>query len=123
MNLDTIERLVRRLEASAITEFEFSDDQQHLILRLDPTTAGAPIEPAGAPTVQARAIGRLRLAHPGGTDIPDTPRPVAEGEIVAFLQAGPGLRPVVAEQAGTIGSPLQPEGALVGYGTPIFPYL
>jgi acetyl-CoA carboxylase biotin carboxyl carrier protein len=40
---------------------------------------------------------------------------------VALLRIGLLLCPVVAPAAGVLGAPLAEDGAMVGYGTPLFP--
>ena len=128
MTPDEIARLIPCLRLANISVFTLTEGDETLTLQLDASnpTADRPAEmqaqPAAKPTVNAAAIGLLRVEHPHAEPAP-TPRAVEAGDVVAFLQAGPGLRPVVAPHAGTIGRPLQPEGALVGYGTPIFSYL
>ena len=132
MTIESIERLVRRLEQAGVTLFDFKDETSSLTVRLAtgpaglsagvPSAAPEPVSPAEPPSLRASAIGRLRLCHPEAVPTPDVagPRIVKAGEIVAFLEAGPCLRPVTAERDGTIGPPLRPDGSLVGYGTPLF---
>lgn len=135
MTADEIEQLIRRLEAAGVTTFSFSDATFSLNLRFaagpalpglcaEPKTAGA-TPAADPPVIRASAIGLLRLHHPAAAprDEQPGPRRVAAGEIVAFLEAGGCLRPVVAEADGRIGAPLRPDGSLVGYGTALFPIL
>ena len=131
MTFEEIERLVRRLEGSDITALTVTDDTSSLTLRLapglaeraagTPTVDASPPTPPATPTLRAKAIGLLRLRHPEAANAPVFPRAVMEGDIVAFLQAGPLLLPVVAEADGSIGEPLVADGGLVGYGTPLFP--
>lgn len=138
MTIDDIERLVRRLDPSDITTFELWDGATSLTLRFatgaaeqrpGETPSAASAEAAGrfrtAQAVRARAIGVLRLRHPAAAPAaePAFPRPVHSGEIVAFLEAGACLRPVVVDEDCTIGAPLRADGAIVGYGTPLFPVL
>ena len=131
MTFEDIERLVRRLDASNVTAFEASDGAAALTLRFSPEPAAprrADAPPAAdapeAEAVRARAIGVLRLHHPCGAGVAQTyPRRARAGEILAFLEAGSCLRPVVMERDGTVGAPLHADGAVVGYGTPLFPLL
>ncbi len=134
MTFDDIARLVRRLERSDVTALTVSDATSSLTVRLAPGPAepdrAAPASPPHAepaPAVaalKAPAFGRLRLRHPeAAPDEPRFPRPVARGDIVAFLDIGSCLRPVVADRDGTLGTPLHADGSLVGYGTPLFPLL
>ncbi len=137
MTIEEIERLIRRLEQSDVTELDVSDATASLMLRLAPRQAEPgprEPEPAKGPApdgsreervLRAAALGRLHLRHPEAA--PDAelgfPRAVARGNIVAFLEAGGCLRPILAEEDCTIGDPLLAEGSLVGYGTPVFPLL
>ena len=137
MTIEEIERLIRRLEQSDITQLDVSDDSSSLTLRLAPSRAvhrprePGPAEgpaPDGLPegrVLRAAAIGRLRLRHPEAAADAEAgfPRAVSCGDIVAFLEAGGCLRPVLAEADCTIGAPLLAEGSLVGYGTPVFALL
>lgn len=138
MTFEEIERLLRRLERSDITALTVSDATSSLTLGISPTRgAGAAssgtsmeagVTPHAAveepPMVRAPSIGHLRLRHPEAAPREDDrfPRPVSRGDIVAFLDCGVILRPVVADRDGTIGAPLQPDGALVGFGAPLFGY-
>ena len=136
MTIDDIERLVRRLDRSDITVLSLEDAAGRLTVRLAPPPAPAepapdetprePAHPGAAPRqIRAPAIGRLRLRHPAAAPDPgdDAPRFVRAGDIVAYLEAGLALRPVVAEADGRLGASLQPDGSLVGYGTPLFTLL
>ena len=88
------------------------------------TKQAEPVEMTEMRSLRAPAIGRLRLRHPEAAPKEDSfPRAVARGDIVAFLDIGFCLRPVVAEEDATIGPPLQADGSLVGYGTPLFPII
>ena len=134
MTIDEIARLIRRLEQSGITELEVSDGLSSLKLRLGPVEA-PPRAPGllaveargsgGGRSLRAASIGRLRLSHPEAAPDPPPgfPRSVASGAIVAFLEAGGCLRPILADADCTIGAPLLAEGSLVGYGMPVFPLL
>ena len=86
-------------------------------------TSPEPVASTGA--IEARAIGRLRLRHPDAAPQAEDPYPmtVVRGDIVAFLEAGALLRPVVADADGLIGPPLERDGNLVGYGTPLFRFV
>ncbi|MDT7950470.1 MAG: hypothetical protein RQ966_03100 [Acetobacteraceae bacterium] len=120
MTLEEIEACIRIVERNGVPEFTLSEGGATLILR----TAAS--QPAAAPTgtIRASAAGVLRLAH-GTEGAPPVAAgaPVRPGTVVAFLQVGPCLRPVQATEAGTLGAPLQSDGALVGFGTPLFDLL
>ena len=126
---DTVERLVRRLETSSLSVLELTDGALSLKLRMGHRSPAAAAPPAVSPpairAVTAPAFGILRLHHPAA--VPDAdrsfPARVAAGEVVAFVETGPCLRPVTVEADALIGPPLEAEGALVGYGAPLFPIL
>ena len=132
MTFEEIERLVRRLEGSDITEMTVTDDASSLTLAA--WRPARPNEPPASPRsspprrprpkIQPCGPGRSAccgLRHPEAADAPVFPRAVTKGDIVAFLQAGPLLLPVVAEADGSIGEPLVTDGGLIGYGTPPLP--
>ena len=135
MTIEEIERLLRRLERTDITEVEIADETCSLKLRLASgsgmprpaatMTAAGPTQPGEVRALRAGAIGLLRLRHPDAASDDGTgfPRAVAAGDIVAYLEAGPCLRPVTADVDCTIGPPFEEDGSLVGYGTPLFPIL
>lgn len=137
MRVEDVERLIRRLERSDITALTVCDETSSLTLRMGiaPGEAGAassgPLatteaaRPQDAPVLRSPSIGRLRLRHPGAAPGEDErlPRPVGAGDVVAFLECGAVLRAVVADRDGTLGAALQDEGALVGFGTPLFAFI
>ncbi len=128
MSPDTVEKLVRRLETSGISTFELTDGATSLKLRMGrrrPSVTAEPAVPPSAPAVTAPAFGILRLRHPAAAPDADRSYParVPAGEAIAFLEAGGCLRPVTVEADGLVGAPLEADGALVGYGTPLFPLL
>ena len=137
MRVDDVERLIRRLERSDITALTVCDETSSLTLRMGAAPGGAGAASFGplvtseaartqeAPVLRSPSIGRLRLHHPEAAPVEDDrlPRPVGAGDIVAFLECGAVLRAVVADRDGTLGAPLQDDGALVGFGTPLFAFI
>lgn len=72
-------------------------------------------------TVKAAHAGVFLTCHPLQTEplaIPGSP--VAQGQILGLLQAGPLLLPVTAPQAGVLVKVLGADHSLVGYGSPLF---
>lgn len=115
MTLAEIEACIRMVERSGIPEFTLAEGGVTLILR----ATAMPAAPAA--TIRAGAAGVFRLAHPAeGAPAVAPGAPVRPGTVAAFLQIGPCLRPVQATAAGTLGPPLQSDGALVGFSTPLF---
>lgn len=137
MRVEDVERLIRRLERSDITALTVRDETSSLTLRMGAAPGGAGAASSGplATSEAARtqdglvlrspSIGRLRLRHPEAAPGEDDrlPRPVETGDVVAFLECGAVLRAVVADRDGTLGAPLQDDGALVGFGTPLFAFI
>lgn len=126
MTLEEIEACIRLMERHGVAKFSLSRDGETLTLRraatLPPRSAATP-EPSASVTIRAPAAGVFRTAHPA-----DGERRVAEthavqpGEIIAFLQIGPCLRPVAAAGAGVLGAALVADGALVGFGAGLFEF-
>ncbi len=138
MRVEDVERLIRRLERSDITALTVCDETSSLTLRMGAAPGGAGAASSGplatseaartqeAPVLRSPSIGRLRLRHPEaapGEDDDRLPCPVGAGDIVAFLECGAVLRAVVTDRDGTLGAPLQDDGALVGFGTPLFAFI
>lgn len=126
MTLEEIEACIRLMERHGVPEFSLSRDGDTLTLH---RAAALPPRPAAAPklststTIRAPAAGVFRGAHPadGERRIAEN-RAVQPGEIVAFLQVGPCLRPVAAAGAGALGAALVADGALVGFGAGLFEF-
>ncbi|SFV27890.1 Biotin-requiring enzyme [Devosia crocina] len=84
----------------------------------------APLAPRSEATVTTKGLGRLLLTHPQHSDPLVQPGDaVAAGATVGFLENGSVLLPVVAGKAGTVGTILASEGALLGYGAPVLTIL
>jgi acetyl-CoA carboxylase biotin carboxyl carrier protein len=127
--------LVRRLQASGVTFYELEGPSERLRLHLaasaplraeasaqtDPVDDSPPQSTAASP-IRAPHMGYLRLSHRiGGVEKEVIAgEPVIRGQLLAFLDAGGILLPVEADRDGLIGQVLAEEGALVGYGTPLF---
>lgn len=138
MTVEDIERLIRRLEHSDIAALTVCDETSSLTLRIGPALkeagaassgprgTGEAARPEDAPVLRSPSIGWLRLRHPEAAapgEDDRVPRLVGAGDIVAFLECGAVLRPVAADCDGTLGTPLQEDGALVGFGTPLFAFI
>jgi acetyl-CoA carboxylase biotin carboxyl carrier protein len=84
---------------------------------IDSAAAGCPGE-----IIAAVGAGIFLTCHPlHAAPLVDPGRRVRAGQTVALLRVGLLLRPVTAPVSGVLGAPLAEEGALVGYGTPLFP--
>lgn len=116
------ERIGALMERYGIGLFELREGDLAISLRRGAESAGPAREDVPAASVLcAPTFGRLHFAHPAETgDPPSLPRRVKAGEIAAYLAVGPILRPVTAERDCTLRRALRPEGAVVGYGEPLF---
>lgn len=71
--------------------------------------------------VMAEAVGYFRATHPDGLfTVPKVGAAVDRGRILAFLQVGLLLLPVIASRPGRLARILAVDESLVGYGTPLF---
>ena len=119
-----IAELARMLDGTAITALTLTEGDETLTLRRD---AAAPLLPAAAPNpapgtvVTAPCPGIFLLRHPLRTEPLAVPgQEVALGAVLGLLRAGPLLLQVTAPEAGTLLAVEAADGALVGYGTPLF---
>lgn len=71
--------------------------------------------------IVAPGVGIILTRHPLHTVPLARPGRVRAGQTVALLRVGLLLCPVMAPAAGVLGAPLAEDGAMVGYGTPLFP--
>lgn len=130
MTLDEISRLVAVADRQGLADLTVSVGGCMLTLRRgepESLAEAAPPLPAlpaiarPAATLPAPAAGFFRASHPSAPAAgPAGDRAVTEGEIVAFLQVGPCLRPVTAPGPGRVGPALVADGNLVGFGTALF---
>ncbi|NBA94872.1 acetyl-CoA carboxylase biotin carboxyl carrier protein subunit [Pseudomonas sp. R5(2019)] len=123
MTPDFIEQVVQMLNKRALRAFEF--EQAGACLRLMPggqaLTAPVALAVAPPPTLNATGLGHLRLTHPQRREPCVTAgTSVTAGQVLAFLQTGTLLQPVLAEQAGVIARVLASEGELIGFAQPLF---
>ncbi|MGP2492149.1 acetyl-CoA carboxylase biotin carboxyl carrier protein [Mesorhizobium sp. PUT5] len=129
MTLEEIERLAASCAAAGIGEIELAQAGFSLRLRMGPVAGETPV--VEAPKVEAvfkgvRApgVGVFRLDHPTtGRPVAEPGRNVRKGQTVGVLQVGPCLKAVVAPADGVLGAALAEDGAVVGYGTPLYALL
>ena len=122
-----IESVLELMRRHGIAEFEYQDDTRRVVasggevFEVD-QTAEQPVGPAPRrpETITAPHIGLFLPEHPSSTRGTALPRLVRRGETIGYLKAGALLRPVVAPSDGVLSRQLAPEGALAGYGTPLF---
>lgn len=126
-----VQDLVRILQTDGVTLFECDAPDGRLRLRFAaggpalqeqdvPQEKPAPEKPA--PAVQrAPGMGFLHLQHPlAGQPLLVEGETVAQGQIVAILQADDVLYPVEADREGIVGQILVREGDVIGYGSALF---
>lgn len=135
MNPLFIETLAHRLKGSSVALCEYEENGAIVRMRFGSGKPTLPAEagsvgstesrgrepPAAlADTIKTKAAGKLLSEHPVRVfSVPCSGELVAQGQIVGFLQIGEVLSAVTAHRAGVLGSPLVPDGAVVGYGEPV----
>ncbi|RUX30208.1 biotin attachment protein [Mesorhizobium sp. M7A.F.Ca.US.011.01.1.1] len=125
MTIEEIERLAAWCASAGMGEIELSDAGFSLRLHMQSVVASNPAEAPKAETVfkgvRAPGVGVFRLDHPTtGHPVVGLGQAVRKGETVGVLQIGPCLKAVVAPADGVLGTALAEDGAVVGYGTPLY---
>jgi acetyl-CoA carboxylase biotin carboxyl carrier protein len=128
MTVEEIERLAAMCAAAGIGEIEVAEAGFALRLRMA-SAAAAPaasmpetsnVESASK-GVRSPGVGVFRLAHPAtGRPVAEPGQAVRKGDIIGVLQVGPLLKAVIAPADGVLGAALAEDGAIVGYGTPLY---
>lgn len=120
-----LDALVRRLQASDVSDFECEGPDVFVRLRF---TRGTVVPAAALPAVvpgpdtqavvlRSSSIGRLVLAHPLSDLAALAPGDRVEpGQLVGLLRVGDVLTPILADHGGTVERVIGEEGALLGYG-------
>ncbi|MCA0050232.1 biotin attachment protein [Mesorhizobium sp. B283B1A] len=128
MTVEEIETLAAWCASAGIGEIEVSEAEFSLRLCVQSVLAQPPVIAAEAPLAEAvfkgaRApgVGVFRLNHPTtGHPVAEPGKTVSKGEMVGVLQVGPCLKAVLAPADGVLGAALAEDGAVVGYGTPLY---
>ncbi|PZV36248.1 biotin/lipoyl-containing protein [Mesorhizobium kowhaii] len=128
MTVEEIERLAAWCASAGIGEIELAEAGFSLRLLMQSVVAETPVAVAEAPVaemvfkgVRAPGVGVFRLNHPTtGHPVAEPGQTVRKGETVGVLQVGPCLKAVVAPADGVFGTALVEDGAVVGYGTPLY---
>lgn len=131
MTAQEIERLAAWCAAAGVSEIELAQAGFSLCLRIQPANVeprATVSEPPKAEMiftgVRAPGVGVFRLAHPTtGHPVVERGQAVRKGGTVGVLQIGPCLRAVIAPADGVLGAALVEDGAVVGYGTPLYELL
>ncbi|MDO9416394.1 hypothetical protein [Pararhizobium sp.] len=125
MSSAEIGKVMALMERHGIAEFEYEDGPLQIFLAksggvVAPVAAAAVAKPKEGAVLRSPGIGRFHQAHPSADTAPTLPRRVRKGDIVAYLAVGPMLRPVLAEADCILRGLLTDDGALTGYGNPLF---
>lgn len=126
MTLEEIEALAAWCASAGIGEIELAEADFSLRLRVQSVVASPPpAEPPKAEAVfkvaRAPGVGVFRLDHPTtGHPVAEPGQTVRKGETVGVLQVGPCLKAVLAPADGVLRAALIKDGAIVGYGTPLY---
>ncbi|KAA2212976.1 hypothetical protein [Teichococcus oryzae] len=120
----SLAEIARHMAARGIEVLEVRSGDRHYRLVAEaeaaPVAAAPPSPPPAGHFTKAAGIGRLRFHHPQ-RGRPETGNgAVRKGQVLAYLQAGLLLQPVLAPCDGTIGPALAEEGALLGHGDKVF---
>lgn len=129
MTVEEIERLAAWCASAGIGEIDICEAGFSLRLRLQSFAAETPplavAETANVEVpfngVRAPGVGVFRIDHPTtGHPVAVSGQTVRKSETVGVLQVGPCLKAVVAPADGILGAALVEDGAVVGYGTPLY---
>lgn len=124
---EAIAALAAGMRACGLASLELDLPGGETLRLTRPTVGGSSLLPAGAnlATVTSPVTAPpLTSPGPGLFEAADLPRDrrVAVGAIVGFLRAGDLLRPITAPRSGLLGECLVTEGALLGFGSPVFAF-
>ncbi|MBO1325775.1 acetyl-CoA carboxylase biotin carboxyl carrier protein subunit [Acetobacter sp. TBRC 12305] len=121
--------IVARMRQGGMALLDYDDGQTRLLLRLAPepgaqNAVSAPLPPPAQPAsaaVPSPDLGVFHATHPPasgkGMAVGDK---VSAGQIMAFVEVGPIVLPVVAPAGGQIGTINAVEGQSVGYHEVLF---
>ena len=133
--LDQIPRLMALLAETGLGRLELSGPLGRVVLSRNETTpegvatangvTAPPVSPAfSSETIASPGIGTFRRAHPLHDEpLAEEGEHVAAGQVVALLQVGALLQPVRAPSDGVLSSVRPADGALIGFGDPLFDIL
>jgi len=130
MTPQDIERLSLIAQRAGVAELEISSPEFRLRLRFVSDASGVrpemtlqtrDLEAANFGFIRSPGVGVLRFSHPTGRNpVISAGDTVAKDKIVGFLEVGSVIRPIIASSAGVIGPAMVPDGAVVGFGIPLF---
>lgn len=128
MHMDeaTIASLIDKLEASQISELDYTNGDVHLHLtKSQQSTAGqvapAPVKPAVEPSIDAPLVGIVYLApKPGEPVYKNIGEHVSAGEVVCVIESMKMMNEVKSPISGVLKECLVADAALVEYHQPLF---
>jgi acetyl-CoA carboxylase biotin carboxyl carrier protein len=128
MTVEEIERLAAWCARAGIGEIELARVGFSLRVCVQPGHAQTSVADDGAAKaeavfkgVRAPGVGIFRIDHPTtGRPVAASGQTVRKGDTVGVLQVGPCLKAVLAPADGVLGAVLVEDGAVVGYGTPLY---
>jgi acetyl-CoA carboxylase biotin carboxyl carrier protein len=133
--LDQIPHLAALLAATGIDTLELAGPAGRVFLgrsgapaatvpALDAAAPGPEAGAAATVTVASPGIGAFRRAHPlHEQPLAEEGSEVAAGQVLALLQVGDLLLPVRAPSGGILAAARRADGALTGFGDPLFDIL
>jgi acetyl-CoA carboxylase biotin carboxyl carrier protein len=131
MTLEEIEQLTAHCARAGIGEIELAQAGFSLRLRIDAPVALDAVTPVEMPKseaafsgVRAPGVGVFRVCHPAtGLPVAESGSAVRKNQTVGVLEIGSYLKAVIAPADGVLGEPLAEDGAVVGYGAPLYALL
>ena len=133
--LDQIPRLMALLGETGLGRLELSGPSGRVVLSRneaapdvlavsDGVVGPATSQDFAGATIASPGIGTFRRAHPlHDKPLAEDGARVAAGQVVALLQVGALLQPVRAPSDGILSSVRPADGALIGFGDPLFDIL
>lgn len=118
--------LAQSMRRAGVRSLEVDAPGQRLRLKLAasdlaPTSSAESMTGERSTIVKAESMGYFRATHPDGLfPAREVGATVDRAQILAFLQVGLLLLPVIASQPGRLARILAVDNSLVGYGTPLF---
>lgn len=116
--LDALPEIVSWMRNRGISELEWTEGGTTLGLSLQAQETSTPTgntpPPRTEQSILSPEMGIFRYEGQRET------RPVRRGDIIGFVEVGPLRVPVACPDDGVLLPPIEQDGALVGYSTPLF---
>lgn len=112
MTHDELVSLIARLSVARISECEYKADGVEIRVSF---------ERARHDIIRSGERGVFHSKHPLARRVTALEgEVVAQGQVLAYLRMGTVLRPVIAPRRGRVGRQILPDGAVAGYGDPLY---